>query len=88
VAFTRIHRADVARNAWHHPDRTGTTADAFLKRLGGQQRAEANAVLRAAIRFWEWHQEPTATLLNDPGLIRLQSVQTSKGHHNQKESKR
>ena|SRR5229473_2262680 len=22
---TQIHRADVGRNAWHHPDRTGTT---------------------------------------------------------------
>jgi len=46
-----------------------TTADALLARLGGLRRSEATAVLRAAIRFWERHEEPTAKLLNELGLI-------------------
>jgi hypothetical protein len=53
-------------------EKWGTTADAIVTRLGGRRRAEATAVLRAAIHFWERREEPTAKLLNDLGLIHRQ----------------
>jgi len=48
---------------------TQRLADALLAPLGRLRRSEATAVLRAAIRFWERHEEPTARLLNELGLI-------------------
>jgi hypothetical protein len=63
-----------------------TTADTILTRLGGRTHAEATAVLRAAIRFWERHEEPTATLLRDLGLISSAAARTSEGHREQKET--
>jgi hypothetical protein len=49
-----------------------TSVDALLTRLGGLRRAQATALLRATIRFWERHEEPTATLLKELGLISRQ----------------
>lgn len=46
-----------------------TTAGALLARIGGLRRSEATAVLRATIRFWERHEEPTARLLQELGFI-------------------
>jgi hypothetical protein len=46
-----------------------TTADILLARIGGLRRSQATAVLRATMRFWERHEEPTAKLLNELGLI-------------------
>ncbi len=51
-------------------EKWGTDADALVKRLGRLGRAEATALLRAAIRFWERREEPTAKSLRDLGLIR------------------
>src|ERR1700687_4743550 len=50
----------------------GTVAEPLVTRLGGRPRAEVTAVLRAAIRFWERREEPTAKLLNELGLIHPQ----------------
>src|SRR5712691_5221178 len=47
-----------------------TNSDGLVKRLGRLGRAEATALLRAAIRFWERREEPTAKLLRDLGLMR------------------
>jgi hypothetical protein len=65
-----------------------TTADTLLTRLGGRTHAEATAVLRAAIRFWERHEEPTATLLRDLGLIRQQPRGRAKATVSRKKPKR
>jgi hypothetical protein len=62
----------------------GTIADALMTRLGGRRRAEVTAVLRAAIRFWERHEEPTAKLLNDLGLIHRQPRRRAKATDEQK----
>jgi hypothetical protein len=50
--------------------RWGTNGDVLVKRLCRLGRAEATALLRAAIRFWERREEPTAKSLHDLGLIR------------------
>jgi hypothetical protein len=49
-----------------------TSADALATRLAGLRRGEATALLRAAIRFWERREEPTAQLLEDLGMLRPQ----------------
>lgn len=50
-----------------------------MKRLGRLGRAEATALLRAAIRFWERREEPTAKSLRDLGLIRDRRRGVSRG---------
>jgi hypothetical protein len=72
----------------HLEEKWGTTADVLLKRLSGRRRAEATAVLRAAIRFWERHEEPTAKLLNDLGLIHRQPRRRAKATVSRRKSKR
>ncbi|MGH8012841.1 MAG: hypothetical protein ACREQ4_10115 [Candidatus Binataceae bacterium] len=56
-------RADGLEDKW------STKADPMLKRLAQLRRAESTAVLRAAIRFWERHEEPTAKLLAELMLL-------------------
>ncbi|MGH7987855.1 MAG: hypothetical protein ACREQX_16450 [Candidatus Binataceae bacterium] len=46
-----------------------TKANRMVRRLSKLRRAEATAVLRAAIRFWERHEEPTAKLLTELMLL-------------------
>jgi hypothetical protein len=50
----------------------GTSADAPATRLARLRRAEATALLRAAICFRKRPEEPTAQLLEDPGMLRSQ----------------
>jgi hypothetical protein len=50
----------------------GTSGEALATRLAQLRRAEATALLRAAIRFWERREEPTAQLLEDLGMLRPQ----------------
>jgi hypothetical protein len=45
-------------------------AAALVNRISKLRRSEATALLRAAIRFWERREEPTAALLLELGLIR------------------
>jgi hypothetical protein len=59
-------------------EKWATSADDLAKRLVGRRRSETTALLRAAIRFWERREEPTAKLLSDLGLIRPQSHRTTK----------
>jgi hypothetical protein len=66
----------------------GTIADALVARLGGRRRAEVTAVLRAAIRFWERREEPTAKLLSDLGLIHRQPRRRAKAIASRRKSKR
>jgi hypothetical protein len=56
----------------HLDKKWDTTAYALLARIGGLRRSEATAVLRATIRFWERHEEPTAKLLHELGLVTKQ----------------
>jgi hypothetical protein len=57
----------------------GTNSDVLVNRLGRLGRAEATALLRAAIRFWERREEPTAKSLRDLGLIRARRHRVSLG---------
>ncbi len=59
--------------------RWGTDADVLVRRLSRLGRAEATALLRAAIRFWERRQEPTAKSLRDLGLIGTRRRRVSLG---------
>jgi uncharacterized protein HemY len=65
-----------------------TTTDALLARLGGLRRSESTAVLRAAIRFWERHEEPTAKLLNELGLLPARQQRQGKATASKRKPKR
>ena len=65
-----------------------TTAEALLARIGGLRRSEATAVLRATIRFWERHEEPTAKLLQELGLIPKQRRTPAKAAARKRKPKR
>ena len=65
----RVWRAmsDVIRHE-RLDEKWGCDADALTKRLSKLRRAEATALLRGAIRFWERREKPTAKLLSELGM--------------------
>jgi hypothetical protein len=46
-----------------------TSGDSLAERLNKMNHEEAFAVVRAAIKFWQRRNEPTARLLRDLGLL-------------------
>jgi hypothetical protein len=72
----------------HLDKKWDTTADALLARMGGLRRSEATAVLRATMRFWERHEEPTAKLLHELGLIPKQPRTPAKAAARKRRAKR
>jgi hypothetical protein len=72
----------------HLDKKWDTTADALLARMGGLRRSEATAVLRATMRFWERHEEPTAKLLHELGLVPKQPRTRAKAAASKRKPKR
>jgi hypothetical protein len=64
-----------------------TSGNVVFDRLGKMNRAEAVAVVRAAIQFWGRRKEPTAKLLRELGLLssrapKVRPASTSSGAEN------
>jgi len=69
-------------------EKWGCDADALTKRLSKLRRAEATALLRGAIRFWERREKPTAKLLSELGMTRRRRRKAPDSSNGKRPSKR
>jgi hypothetical protein len=63
-----VSRAEGLDQKW------ATSSDSLAERLSKMNHEEAFALVRAAIKFWQRRNEPTARLLRDLGLLAAQNT--------------